>query len=224
MLQVLELLEQTLEETGKYPPIHQLPQEYQQIIYANPTQFNNLLKASNLPTYYQPPQLPTPQDELKTGPVGRFELPTKEELGTSDLAIRQKMVIKVLLDVHDARTIKAKLSSVGSTTLEYQQWLKDPLFKKKLNSAIDRRFNNLEGEAKLALGKLVLGGDLQAIKYFHEFTGLFRPESETVVNLTKILAQLMEILVRYVEPAQLSEIATEIEAKVLGVTSREIER
>jgi len=132
------------------------------------------------------------------------------------------MAIKLLLDLNDARTMKAKLTSIGSSTLEYNQWLKNPAFAKKLSSAIDRRFSGLEQESKLALGKLVLAGDLQAIKYFHEFTGLFKPETETVINLTKILAQLMEILVRYVEPSQLAEIAGELESKVLNVSSKEL--
>jgi hypothetical protein len=222
MLEVLEYLEHHLETHGSYPEITNVPPNLRAQIYQNPNAINNLLKSANLPTYYSPPSLKQSEEPINSRPpVGKYRT---QELGTEDQAIRlkQQMAIKLLLDLNDARTVKAKLTSIGSSTLEYNQWLKNPDFAKRLNSAIDKRFTGLEQEAKLSLGKLVLAGDLQAIKYFHEFTGLFRPESETVINLTKILAQLMEILMRYVEPEQLTEIATLLEEKILNVSSKEL--
>jgi len=220
VLQVLEYLEDHLDREGSYPPIESLPPNFQQIIYADPNKFNNLLRSAHLPTYYVPPALNFNQSTPIDPPVGRFKTDLLEELGSdriSDKAMKQKMAIKLVLDVNDSRTLKAKLTSIGATTIEYGQWLKDPTFLKKLNTGIDRRFSNLQGDAKLGLAKLVIDGDLQAIKYFHEFTGLFKPENETVVNLTKILAQLMEVLVRYIDPGLLSQIADELESKVLGI-------
>lgn len=130
-------------------------------------------------------------------------------------SLMQKAVIRLVCDYHDRRTLAAKLKSLGLTTQNYRDMLDDQTFVEQLDKELQKRYKNLDKDAKLALASLVTGGDLNAIKYFHEFSGLYRPQNETVINLTLILARLMEVLVKYLPPEQLELVANEIETTVL---------
>jgi len=214
-LAIIETFESSLEETGKYPLPENLPHHLQAFIKNNPNKVNALLAQANLPQYYEPLSFTLNTEPFDPQPPveklrGRFL-----ERGTSELDLNQKMALKLVLDYHDKRSLKAKLNSLQLTTLTWNQWLKDPKFKDKLRKEIDKRFGDLESDAKLSLAQLVVSGDLNAIRYFHEFAGLYRPESETVINLTRVVSRLMEVLVKYLTPEQLEEVANVIE---VGVT------
>jgi hypothetical protein len=122
--------------------------------------------------------------------------------------------------------LSRKLKELGLSTAIYNQWLKNPHFFNALEKEMKRRFNgDLQIDSERSLGSLIANDrDLGAIKYFHEITGRYRPQSETQINLGMILGKLMEVLVRFVEPARLPELANAIEVEVLGTgEKKEIE-
>ena len=151
--------------------------------------------------------------------VRGFPDPLNPETPVGRLTQMQKAAIELVCNYHDPRTLNGKLKTLNLTTPLYNQWLKNPYFFKALQREMNRRFaTNLQIDAQSALGHLIANEkDLQAVKYFHEVTGIYRPQTETQVNLTVILGKLMEVLVRFVEPSRLPELANEIETKVLGV-------
>lgn len=142
------------------------------------------------------------------GPVG------KEQGKLATTLDKQRTALSYILDYHDKRPIRLKLKDINVTTHEYQEWLQQENFQRVLRKELDLRFKNLDIDAKLGLSRLILEGDLNAIKYYYEFTGLYRPQTETQVNLTVIIAKLMDVLVRHVNPESLDTIASEIERDV----------
>lgn len=157
----------------------------------------------------------TPQQDLAdySSAVGSSSVQFSGEYAS--LADIQKTAIAYILDYHDKRPIRVKLKDLNVTTNQYQKWLQDAKFQKLLQDELSRRFKYLDIDAKLSLSKLVLDGDLQAIKYYYEFTGLYRPNNETTVNLTVIMAKLMDVLVRHIEPEVLDTVALAIEREIL---------
>lgn len=121
------------------------------------------------------------------------------------------LAVTIICDTADKRSTSAKLKAIGLTTKQWQALLRKPehddYFQKRLNEA----FGQTEQNAKLSLAKNVEAGDLPSIKYYHEFTGKYRPNNETALNLAFLLGRLMEILAKRIEPGLLAEIADEID-------------
>lgn len=128
---------------------------------------------------------------------------------------RQRTAISYILDYHDKRPIRSKLKDINVTTHEYQEWLKEAEFHSLMTRELQARFKNVDIDAHLGLSRLVLDGDLNAIKYYFEFTGKYRPNTETQINITVVLAKLMDVLVRHVDSEVLDAIANSIETEVL---------
>jgi hypothetical protein len=125
-----------------------------------------------------------------------------------------------VLDLTDQRSVTAKLKEFGFTTKKWQGWLKRKPNREYFDKLFEERFADVDTNAKLALSKNVMSGDLQSIKYYHEFTGKFRPSSQAeVIVLSQLVVRLMEILAKYVEPDVLAQVADEIEGvEILELT------
>jgi hypothetical protein len=122
------------------------------------------------------------------------------------------LACNLVLDFADSRSLPAKLKEVGLTTRKWNALLKIKRNKEYFQKRVDEVFDeDVKTEAKVALAKLVAAGDLNTIKYFHEFTGIYRGEAQTVAQLQQIILILMEILAKHVSPAVLMTVANEIE-------------
>lgn len=177
-----------------------------------PSEVNPKLKELGLPLV--PSQTAKAQSEAKNpGGVG-VEAP--KLMQKADLDTVKRTAISYILDYHDKRPIRVKLKDLGVTTTQYNDWLKEERFHTLLKRELDARFKNVDIDAQLGLSRLVLDGDLNAIKYYYEFTGKYRPSTETNVNITVVLAKLMDVLVRHLDSEILDTIATEIEREVLA--------
>lgn len=134
------------------------------------------------------------------------------------LSGKQLVAVDSVLNLHDKRSLNSKLKEAGVTTREWQAWLAEPEFVKYLRKQTKERFKNVDIDADLALAQLVSNGDLSAIKYYHEFTGIYRPGTEVGANLTVIMSRILEILAKHVTKEVLLAVAAELEGeKVLEV-------
>lgn len=162
-------------------------------------------------TYYNLVEEPLKNRGVKLPPL---HPPVKNRRGGSELDPFFAMACSLICDTADKRSTAAKLKSLGLTTKQWQALLRQPghadYFQKRLNIA----FGDTEHAAKLSLAKNVESGDLQSIKYYHEFTGKYKPQNETNLNLVFLLGRLMEILSKRIDPAVLAEIADEIETVI----------
>lgn len=115
----------------------------------------------------------------------------------------------------DTRTIAAKLKQCGIKTAQWNAFLKKKKYLDYYKFHIERVFEDeTQIEAKSSLDTLVRQGDLQAIKYYNEVTGIYRnaDNSTTQATVGAILAGVLEILARKVSTEILNEIAYEIRA------------
>lgn len=176
-----------------------------------PSEVNPKLISLGLPTI---PKAVTAESKAdKPGGVGQESVKLAQKVDPDTL---KRTAISYILDYHDKRPIRVKLKDLGVTTTDYNNWLKEERFHTLLKRELDARFKNVDIDAQLGLARLVLDGDLNAIKYYYEFTGKYRPSTETNVNITIVLAKLMDVLVRHLDSEVLDTIATEIEREVLA--------
>lgn len=137
-------------------------------------------------------------------------IPKKDELDPSFV-----VAVNSLVDISDKRSKAVKLKGVGLTTNKFNVLLKSRMNKAYYEARAEEAFGNVQPVAKTQLGKLVDSGDLQAIKYYHEFTGVHDPNRELNFNLNKLIALFMEVLIRHVDPKLIDVISQEFDVKLL---------
>jgi hypothetical protein len=125
------------------------------------------------------------------------------------------VAVNFLVDISDKRSKAVKLKAVGLTTHKFNVLLKNKLNRTYYESRAEEAFNNVAPVAKTSLGKLVDSGDLQAIKYYHEFTGIHDPNKELNQNLNKLISLFMEVLIKHVDPKVVDVISQEFDVKLL---------
>jgi len=121
------------------------------------------------------------------------------------------LAVGLVVNVHDKRAIAAKLKEANLTTKQWSNLLRidanRDYFQSRLNEIFDE---DAQSDAKVALHKLIVSGDLQAIKHFHELQNIYRPEHNTQQVVLTALQGIMEILARYVSTEVLSRVANDI--------------
>lgn len=121
------------------------------------------------------------------------------------------LAVGLVVDYNDKRSMKVKLEAAGLTSKRWNFLLTKPDHEAYFSQRVSQIFSTVGNQASLGLAKLVGGADLNAIKYYNELVGTYRPNQESLLNLTMIIGRLMEILVKYVEPKALEAIATEFD-------------
>lgn len=135
------------------------------------------------------------------------------------------LAVSLLVTVVDKRSFAAKLKEAGLTTRQWKNFLNIPKYHDYYRSRVNKIFSEeLAEDAKVQLAQAIHRGDLQAIKYYHEFQNIYRPQGQDVNKLLlSLLHNLMEILARHVQPDTLNKIASEIsEAKIIDTSSLEL--
>lgn len=122
----------------------------------------------------------------------------------------------VICDPLNKATPAAKLKLAGLSTREWQVMLGVKENADYFQKRMAKVFKGAEQSAQMTLVKNIDSGDLQSVKYYHEMTGIYRPNTETLLNLGVLLSQLMEILATYVPSNILLEVATKFEKVIEG--------
>jgi len=129
------------------------------------------------------------------------------------LTEEQLTVANVLLDRDDNRSRKKKLADLGVSSAQLNAWYKDPAFQNYLRERTEGMLGeNGATEADLALLDALRAGDLNAVKYFNEFSGRYRPGQNTdQVDVKQLLQLFVEVVQKHVaDPALQSAIAQDL--------------
>lgn len=125
---------------------------------------------------------------------------------------KQFLVAQMFLNTSDRRSIRQKLKEANVPVGTWNNWRKSPVFMNYLRKEATRKFGDADVSADLELIKHVEDGNLDGIKYYNQMSGRYTtPEA---VNVARVLALMMEILVQYVTPDVLSKVAKELEVKI----------
>jgi hypothetical protein len=139
------------------------------------------------------------------------------------VSIEQAYLVNLMLDTFDRRGIREKLKALKDamgieiTFAQYNAWMKDPNFKRYLTKRAEIQFDGVAPVAKNKLVAAIEAGNLAAIEYYHEMTGIYSRSSQEMLDMRKLLAQIIDILSRHCTPEVLQTVASELE--LLGVGS-----
>jgi hypothetical protein len=122
------------------------------------------------------------------------------------------IAIDLVSDALDKRTLAAKMKQIGRTTKWFQNQMMVPIHKRLLESRVNSSYALLPELSKISLVRNVEAGDLQSMKYAEEKLGIFRPQQQSMIDFGKVISQFMEILVQYLPPEKLVEVADRMEA------------
>lgn len=126
-----------------------------------------------------------------------FQRFDKDDWTKESLTPIQLLVANSLLDLTDTRTNKKKLQDLGVSTLQYNSWLRDPVFKNYLHKRAEQMIGDNRHEVDTALLDRVRAGDLKAISYYNEFTGRYTPQrynGQSNVDISMLIAKIIEII------------------------------
>lgn len=130
----------------------------------------------------------------------------------------QLLVINTLLDFNDPRPDHKKLKDLQVPTKTFSAWKRDPAFKAYLRKRVELIVGDDTDEIDRSLFERARDGDIQAIKYFNEVTGRYRPAVDGAGNrladVQFLILKVQEILLRNLQnqPELLRTIAAELEA------------
>lgn len=125
-----------------------------------------------------------------------FERFERDDWTSQSLTPIQLLVANSLLDLTDTRTNKKKLQDLGVSTIQYNAWLKDPVFKDYLHKRAEQMIGDSKHEVDTALLDKVRAGDLKAIAYYNEMTGRFVQQRGPAnqVDVGMLVVRILEII------------------------------
>lgn len=132
------------------------------------------------------------------------------------------IAVTEVTNVTNKASTEAKLKKIGVTPRQWDAWLLGEAEYNYYKYMVQSKWNRADVSAQMGLMAGIEKQDLQAIRYYHEFTGRFKPSTELNVNLGYVVAHMMEIFARYVDPGTLSKIADEL--NVIDIEVKEIEQ
>lgn len=129
-----------------------------------------------------------------------------------DISPEQLAAILTIINFEDKRTRGTKLRELGLTPSQWQGWLKQDSFRETLIQLSGANFKNAQYIANEALVKAMDRGDVNAIKFYSELTGNYKPATQQVHNIKIILARVVEAIQRHVrDPDTLRRIGEDFE-------------
>jgi hypothetical protein len=204
--EILAFIEQIYYQTNLLPTKEKIQEEFEidsrtLARITRTTEFKNAYEARGLPNYSQ----------------------FLKQAETKLLTAKQLMIANIVLNTYDRKSLAAKLKAINITTTQFQALQKNPTFMAYLRQESINRLSNADVDARLSLTRLVQDADLNAIKFFYEITGQHSPVQQQSIDLLSVMAQMMEILVQYLMPSQLLEVADKLESVLNGGKPRPIE-
>lgn len=139
----------------------------------------------------------------------------------SVLSAEQIVCANLMLNLHDKRSEREKLAFLNISSQKYHAWLRQPAFVEFLRKRGEALFSSSDFLAYKSLVNNVKSGDNKALEMFFQMRGIWKKELNINVNIDVVLAQVIEVVTRYVkDPVILGQIAdgieSIIEAEVVG--------
>ncbi len=119
----------------------------------------------------------------------------------------------LIFDVHDKRSVAAKLKDVKLTTKKFNALLRLRVHREFYEKLTDNLLNeDMWNESRIALARNVQQGDLNSIKYMHALTNKYNERQEFDPRILTVFMQAMlEIVTRHVDGNTARIIADEID-------------
>lgn len=148
------------------------------------------------------------------------------------LTTQQMVVINVMLTM-DGRTERSKLKEMNEKVFEpaglpkvspqkWAAWKRQPAIAAYIRERVTETFKHDDYKFNIGLMNKVEQGDVSALKFYAELTGLYNPKLEVTMNVPEVVGVLFEIISKYVtDPEVLSQIGEDLQGAI-DTTSRRL--
>ena len=147
-------------------------------------------------------------------PVENFVIPGQIVKTSKALSPKQILVANLMLNVHDNRSQREKLSWAQVSSQQYHAWLRQPAFVEFVNKRAEQMFGASDHLAYRSLIKNVTAGDPKSLDLFFRMRGIYNPSLNVNLNINAVLTQVIEIVSRHVSPQVMQTIANELDAVI----------
>jgi len=115
------------------------------------------------------------------------------------LAKDQLLAANVILNAHDARSLREKLDLLGISSQKWSAWLRQPAFSQYMAKRAESLFEANDHAAYSALNKAVDEGGMDAVKFHFEMRGKYKQQLDVNINVEEVLVHVVEIIARHVD-------------------------
>jgi hypothetical protein len=120
-------------------------------------------------------------------------IPTSTNAGITPA---QVYAATIILNPADRRPMASKLRSAGISSNQYRNWLKQPGFKAYVTKLGEDLLSDHIGDVNTALTNKATGGDTQAMRMYYELNGMLGTQTESNVDLNRVVVLLLEVITR----------------------------
>jgi hypothetical protein len=130
------------------------------------------------------------------------------------LSSEQWRAICHVTDTSKKGSIQTKLRDIGIPWELWRSWNVNPVFRENYEALANEILQHSLSDINAGLVKRATSGDVNAIKFFYELTGRYRPgQNDANQNVMSVLVQVVEIIQKHVrDPEVLNKIAMDFGA------------
>lgn len=112
----------------------------------------------------------------------------------ANLTPTQLDAVNTMMDIYDSRSKIKRLKDLQISSQTWNTWLRNPTFKAYLQQRGKLLLKDAEPEINYALVDRARSGDMKAIEYLNEMTGVYTPAATKGVDIHGILYQVLDIV------------------------------
>lgn len=124
----------------------------------------------------------------------------------ANLSPTQLDAVNTMMDIYDSRSKIKRLKDLGISSQTWNTWLRNPTFKAYLQQRGKLLLRDAEPEINYALVDRARSGDMKAIEYLNEMTGVYTPAATKSVDVHGILYQVLEIIQKRVPETNIQQL------------------
>jgi hypothetical protein len=138
------------------------------------------------------------------------------------LTAEQLGLLTILSDMSDGKDLRRKLRAANVNWPKFQVWLKERNFKEAYSKLTDDTLKAAIPVAKNAIAVKMAQGDMAAIKYGFELTGVYNPNDQRAVDSQELVRIVLEVIEEVVRDQNvLLEIASKISMRSAALTNKQ---
>ena len=115
------------------------------------------------------------------------------------LSPQQAATLNILEDFSDSRKLSSKLKAVGVTRVQFNGWLRDPVFRRMYEDRVEGHLRDAQITALATIMQNAENGDQKAAEKVLEIGGRYNPQAQDLQNARTIVQSLVESVQRHVK-------------------------
>ena len=133
------------------------------------------------------------------------------------LSPQQQHCVLIVTDPTRTDSLRKRLDNVGISYQTYRNWMKQPAFGNAIRALSEDVLQDNLASVHTSMAAKAMAGDVTAAKLVYELTGRHDPNKQQMLDLTRIIALLLESLTRRItDPSILELVGNDLDVILSG--------